>query len=185
MNKIIRTIIPQQVRVRKYEVDIAELQQTLREHRVKEKLTNKEIAEKLNQPLTLVEHWFRTDSSFSIPTEDVWFKLKELLNINIDKFDVPVTTFEVRDGVYDKSNRVYDTEGIAPTLTATNAETEKYIVDKIEPKTNKLLKLGNIYPKKGQAGEVYDSNGVCSTLVTFTGGGGKQPIVAQYPKKRR
>ena len=43
--------------------------------------------------------------------------------------------------------------------------------------SNKLIKLGNIYPSCGQSGEIYDEEGICPTRVTFTGGGGKQPIV--------
>ena len=43
--------------------------------------------------------------------------------------------------------------------------------------SNKLIKLGNIYPSCGQSGEIYDEEGICPTIVTFTGGGGKQPIV--------
>lgn len=43
--------------------------------------------------------------------------------------------------------------------------------------TNKLIKLGNIYASCGQAGEIYDEDGIAPTIVTFTGGGGKQPIV--------
>lgn len=43
--------------------------------------------------------------------------------------------------------------------------------------SNRLNKLGNIYPKNGQAGFVYDSRYLSPTLVTFIGGGGKEPIV--------
>ena len=51
-NKLIKIIIPQQVKVRKYEVDTKELVLLLRKHKLESKLTNKEIAEKLKQPLT-------------------------------------------------------------------------------------------------------------------------------------
>lgn len=128
-NKIIREIIPQQVRVRKYEVDIENLKSTLRDNKLKSKLTNKQISEILNQPLTLVEHWFRGDNCFSIPSEDIWFDLKKLLNIQTDEFDESIMEFEIRDGVFDKANRVYDSNGIAPTLTCVGAENERYKVD--------------------------------------------------------
>ena len=45
------------------------------------KKTNKQIAEETDLPITKVEHWFRTDSSFAIPSDDIWFKLKEVLDI--------------------------------------------------------------------------------------------------------
>ena len=127
-DKIIKVIIPQQVKVRKYSVDVEKLKVLLKKYKVKSKLSNKEIAESLKQPKTLVDHWFRSDSSFSIPSEDIWYELKELLEIREKDFDKSITTYEIRDGVYDKSNRVYDANGIAPTLTCANTENERYII---------------------------------------------------------
>lgn len=126
-NNIIMIDVPQEVKVRRYEVDIASLQTLLRTSKKKSQLSNKQIAELLDCPLTLVEHWFRTDSCFSIPDENIWFKLKELLHITTDKFDLPITDFEYRDGVYEKSNRCYFEDGIAPTITCASAN-EKIII---------------------------------------------------------
>ena len=127
-NKLIKVIIPLKVKVRKYEVDIEKLKQTLIEHKLKLKLSNKYIANQLNKPLTLVEHWFRKDNCLSIPDVDVWYNLKELLNIYTNEFDKSITTFEERDGIYEKSNRVYDINGLCPTLTAENCKNERFIV---------------------------------------------------------
>lgn len=117
-NRIIRYIIPQKVRVRKFEVDVEKLKQTLKYHKNKSGYSNKQISEVLGQPKTLVDHWFRYDNSFSIPNEELWMKLKEILKIETDEFDRSIMSFEVRDGIYDKSNRVYDTNGISPTTLA-------------------------------------------------------------------
>jgi DNA (cytosine-5)-methyltransferase 1 len=103
-----------EVAVRKYEVDMASLVATLREH--KGTLTNREIAEKLNRPITLVEHWFRTDKSFAIPDPDIWFELKKLLNIETDIFDKSITEFEFKGGNYDMRNRIH-VGNTTPTLT--------------------------------------------------------------------
>src|SRR5574344_1993270 len=127
MNEIIKIEIQQKVKVRKYKVDIISLQTLLRASKKKTKLSNKQISESLAYPLTLVEHWFRTDNCFSIPDESIWFKLKELLQIKTDKFDLPIIDFEYKDGVYEKSNRYYFEDGIAPTIT-TNIANEKIIV---------------------------------------------------------
>ena len=127
-NKLIKIIIPQQVKVRKYEVDTKELVLLLRKHKLESKLTNKEIAEKLKQPLTLVEHWVRQDKSVSILDPSVWYKLKELLNIKTDNFDKSITEFEIRNGIYDKSNRVYDVNGLSPTLTCEDIENQRFII---------------------------------------------------------
>lgn len=115
--------IPQTVKVRKHEVDIEKLKTTLREHK---SYSCKEIAKKLSVPLTMVEHWFRKDECFSIPEANIWFELKELLNIKTDEFDKSITEFEKRNGVYEKSKRCYFELGLAPTLTKTNAD-EKII----------------------------------------------------------
>lgn len=126
-NNIIMIEIPQEVKVRKYEVDIPALQKLLRASKKESKLSNKQIADQLDYPLTLVEHWFRTDSCFSIPDEDIWFDLKSLLNIKTNEFDLAITEFEYRDGVYEKSNRCYLEDDIAPTITAASAD-EKIII---------------------------------------------------------
>ena len=107
--------VPETVRVRKYEVNIEKLKAILREHK---NLSNKEIAEKLNQPITKVEHWFRLDDYFAIPDEDIWFSLKALLNIQTDEFDKSITEFEEKLGVYEKSTRKYSVDGKMSTLLA-------------------------------------------------------------------
>ena len=126
-NEIIMIEVPQEVRVRKYEVDIPNLQILLKKAKKDSKITNKQIAEQLDIPLTKVEHWFRTDIYFAIPDENLWFDLKKLLHITDNSFDESIMTFEIREGVYEKSNRCYYEEGIAPTLTCMCGD-EKIIV---------------------------------------------------------
>lgn len=127
MNEIIKIEVPQEVKIRKYEVDISSLQNILRESKNKLKLTNKQIAKTMNVPLTQVEHWFRTDKYFAIPDDNLWYKLKSLLNIDTDVFDKSIMEFEYREGVFEKTNRCYFEEGIAPTLTCACGD-EKVIV---------------------------------------------------------
>ena len=114
MNGINKIELPKIVKVRKYPIDTKKLSKTLRTHK---NMTNKEIASILNQPITTVEHWFRTDNCFSIPDAEIWYKLKSLLKIDINEFDEAITTFEEKEGVYEKANRYYLDNGIAPTLT--------------------------------------------------------------------
>jgi DNA (cytosine-5)-methyltransferase 1 len=118
--------ILQTVKVRKYPVDCKALCQCLREHKSKIHLSNNKIAAELNVPLTKVEHWFRKDKCFAIPDADIWVQLKTILNIITDEFDKAIMTFEEREGVYEKSERHYLTNGIAPTLTCATAN-EKFI----------------------------------------------------------
>jgi DNA (cytosine-5)-methyltransferase 1 len=116
--------IPQTVSIRKYDVNIDGLKACLRTHK---KLTNKAIADKLTKPVTLVEHWFRNDNSFSIPDADIWYQLKKLLGVTTDEFDLSITEFVEQDGVYEKANRCYMVDGIAPTITSASAD-EKILV---------------------------------------------------------
>jgi len=112
----------EQVKVRKHEVDIISLQYLLREMKKESGKTNKQIAEETNTPITKVEHWFRTDSSFAIPSDDIWFRLREVLGIKTDVFDKQIMEFEYRDGVYESKQRVYSENGKSPTLTAGNKD---------------------------------------------------------------
>ncbi|MCF8430255.1 MAG: DNA cytosine methyltransferase [Bacteroidia bacterium] len=121
--RIIVHDIPEIVSVRKFEVNILSLQKTLKEHK---KLNNQQIADALEVPKTNVEHWFRTDTYFSIPDKDIWLKLKEILEIKTDEFDESIMNFEEKEGVFEKGNRVYDENGIFPTLT-TMSENDRII----------------------------------------------------------
>lgn len=135
--KIVTYDIPQTVTVRKHSIDTAELVKALRESKAKSNVSNIQIAERLNLPLTKVEHWFRTDNSFAIPDKDVWFKLKEIINLTSDEYDAFITEFEEKDGVFEKANRCYGTDGIAPTMTSTSADEKivsNYRIRKLTPR---------------------------------------------------
>lgn len=110
-------------------MDCEALNSLLREHKTLAGKSNKDIAEALDEPLTKVEHWFRRDASFAIPGADVWEALKEELEITTTEFDESIMTFEERPGVFEKSERCYLSDGIAPTLTSTSAGNEKIIVE--------------------------------------------------------
>ena len=112
----------EKVKVRKHKVDIEGLKYLLRQMKTNSGKTNKQIAYETNMPVTKVEHWFRTDSSFAIPSDHIWLKLKEVLDIQTDIFDKQIIEFEYRDGVYESTQRVYSDEGKSPTLTASNKE---------------------------------------------------------------
>lgn len=126
--KIITYSVPQRVSVRKYDVDTEKLVKILREHKEKIKITNKQLAEKLDIPVTQVEHYFRQDNSFAIPEPSIWLKLKGLLKIETEEFDKSIMTFEEKEGVYEKANRIYDIEGLAPTLTQQEEKILEYPV---------------------------------------------------------
>ena len=117
--KVEYVIIPQIVNVRKYPVDETGLKKILKENK---RLSNKEIAEKLNVTITKVEHWFRSDNYFCIPDSEIWFDLKKLLGINTDYFDKSIMTFEEKIGTFEKAERTYLITGLSPCLLTTGVE---------------------------------------------------------------
>ena len=142
-SNIIKYTLAQNVKVRKYKVNIEKLKNTLKTHKQKLGLTINNIANTLDINKTTVEHWFRNDNCFSVPDAEIWLKLKQLLKIETDEFDKPIMEFIVKPNEYDMSNRVYDENGIAPTLTCTGESGAKKIVQHIEPqfKIRKLTPL--------------------------------------------
>ena len=159
----------EEVKIRKHEVDEKALQKLLRSAKKETKKTIKDIAKECNVPLTKAEHWFRTDSSFAIPKDTVWIKLKFVLGITTNKFDKALLEFEYRDGVYESTQRVYSDQGKSPTLTASNKE------QMIETKPKQV---GVAVDIKGhdQIKRVYSPEGKSPT-VTTCGGGHREPKV--------
>ena len=183
-NEIHMIEVEQLVRVRKHEVDTERLIACLRDFKAQSKLTNRQISEQLDQPITLVEHWFRRDSSFAIPDADVWYELKELLDIKTDEFDKPITEFIEKEGVYEKGNRYYHEGGIAPTLTTSANER---IIE--QQKSNELQLFTNLSGGKWDkihesARRVYDEEGIAPTVPTC-GGGNIEPKVQTNYKIRK
>lgn len=160
--------LTQTVVVRKHEVDIEGLRTLLRECKKKTELTNKKLAEHFERPITEVEHWFRTDKCFSIPSADVWEELKHVLEIPTNEFDAQVTEFIEKEGVFEKAGRFYEVDGLAPTLTRTSADEKT-----IEPRM-----IGHIDLKGHDAiKRVYATDGISPTLTTM-GGGHREPKIA-------
>ena len=146
-------IIPQEVKVRKYDCDIPKFQELLRSNK---RMSNREIAEALDRPQTEVEHWFRTDKHFSVPDAEIWFDLKALLRIDSTEFDDYVTVFEERDGVFDKANRCYDINGKMSTVMTT--ANDNVIVPVNTTVDGKGVTLKSQYYKNGMANFLNDTS---------------------------
>ena len=163
----------EKVKIRKHEVDIHNLQNLLRTAKTYSGKTNRQIAKEVSMPITKVEHWFRTDGSFAIPSDDVWYKLKKVLAIDVDTFDKQIMDFEYRDGVYESTQRVYSEHGKSPTITASN------MGQFIETTSDKPIQVGTANNIKGYdiIKRVYHPNGKSPTLTTMQGGH-REPKVA-------
>ena len=112
--------IPQTVSIRVYDVDILKLQNILRTQKKVLKLSNQQIANNLEIPISQVEHYFRTDKYFAIPDADVWPGLSKLLQIDDAELDRQIMTFEEKEGVFEKSERHYLDKGVVPTVMTDN-----------------------------------------------------------------
>jgi DNA (cytosine-5)-methyltransferase 1 len=114
-------IVPQLVTKRKNNVNLENLKILLKESKEKSKKSIKEISETLKIPQTMVEHWFRSDDSFSIPSAEIWAELKDCLNIENNDFDPQILEFESLEGKYEKAQRVYNAEYNSPAITCSDS----------------------------------------------------------------
>jgi len=166
----------EEVKVRKHEVDIPRLQTCILDHYVNCGKNKKEIAKELNDKYSTVEHYFRKLGSdfFSIPSEEHWPQLKEILGIKTDKFDKQIMEFEYRDGVFESTQRVYSDQGKSPTLTASNKdqmiETKPKMVGRDNTPGHDILK--RVYSEDGK-----------SPTITAHAGKGTVPKVETKPKQ--
>tara|TARA_Y100000361_G_scaffold154271_1_gene179223 strand:+ start:1143 stop:2519 length:1377 start_codon:yes stop_codon:yes gene_type:complete len=160
----------EQVKVRRHEVDIKELQLYILKYFKESGKTKKEVAAELGDKFTTVEHYFRSIGSqyFAIPSEEHWPKLKKILNINDDTWDARIMEFDIKDGVYESTQRVYSEMGKAPTITASNKE--QYI---------EIKQIGIAEGINGHdlLKRVYSKDGKSPTLNTM-GGGNREPKIA-------
>ena len=155
-----REIINRKIKARVHQVDIKNLKRTLRAAKKQSTYTIKEIADKIDVPVTQAEHYFRTDGSFAIPTPTIWFKLKDVLNITTDEFDKSLTEFEIREGVFDQSKRAYKDTGISPTITASG----DVLIQQTE--------MQRLNSKTSQGMRLLDPNGLSCTQAAVGGGWG-------------
>lgn len=116
-DRIVMTKSDFDVKVRKHYINTLELSMFLKKKKQESKKTTKQIADECNVKLTKAEHWFRTDTSFAIPDDNVWWNLKKVLNIQEDIYDKKITEFEVKKNSFDMAKRIYNINGKHPTLT--------------------------------------------------------------------
>jgi len=158
-------LLVEKVRVRKHEVDVESLQNCLLDALKKSGKSKKQVAEDLNDKFSTVEHYFRKVGSefFSIPSEEHWPQLKDILDITTDDFDKSIMEFEVKDGVYESSQRVYSEDGKSPTITSVGAdkiiETKPKQVGKTNTPGHDILK------------RVYSEDGKSPTITAHAGKG--------------
>lgn len=102
---------------RVYEVDDTTLPKLLKQHKKSSKVTTQMIADEFNISKSKADHWFRSGKYFVAPDSEYWYDLKEMLGFNNNDYDTQIMEYKYEDVKYAHLNRVYDINGVAPTLT--------------------------------------------------------------------
>lgn len=108
-----------------------EINAYLKAHKDKLKGTIGDVAMSLGIPHTQAEHYFRVDKYRTIPSPEIWLKLKELLGFD-DAFDKEVTEIFEKESQFDSQKRLYSADGISKTLDT--MDNQYYEVDKTPKK---------------------------------------------------
>lgn len=165
--KLITYNVENVVSIRKHKVNTDGLKELLKKSLKECGMSKKHIAERLNKPLTQIEHYFRTDGYFAIPEPEVWYELKKILRIETDEYDKPITEFIEAGNSFDSQNRIYDASGISPTLTSTLAK-----------KTTFLQNFNEVYDVSHRMDVIRKYVEKAPTLEARMGtGGGNVPII--------
>lgn len=105
---------------RKHQIDQHELCDYLREWRDKSGISVKKIDALLGYKHT-AGHWFRKDTSGSIPTASDWIELKKILKLD-DLWDDRILTFVEKKIVFEQSLRISNWDTPSDTITASGPE---------------------------------------------------------------
>lgn len=119
-NHIAYTNVSDKFFARKHPVSQSDICDYLKYWRSKRKISTAKIDEILGYRHT-AGHWFRKDSSGSIPTPSDWIKLKEILQFD-NKFDKEVTELIEKEITFDQSLRIVNWDRPSDTITASTPE---------------------------------------------------------------
>jgi len=119
-NHVARTNVASDFWARKYSVSQSTICEYLKEWRDKAKVSVKQIDKLMGYSHT-AGHWFRSDSSGSIPRIEDWWELKKILGFD-DTYDEVVTSLIQKPISYEQSLRVSNWDSPSDTITASGPE---------------------------------------------------------------
>ena len=91
---------------------------------------------------------------------------------------------KIDENGFEQDNRVYAGGGIAPTIRAENSRINTVV--RMETQQAEIKRLGNLYGEKygtNFAGNVWDKDGLCPTILTMQGGG-REPMIIDEKQAR-
>ena len=119
-NHTARTNVADSFWDRKYDVSQKEICAYLREWKKKAGISANEIDKRLGY-LHTAPHWFRMDSSGSIPTTQDWVELKKMIGFD-DTYDEKVLTLVEKNIVFEQTLRISNWDTPSDTITASGPE---------------------------------------------------------------
>jgi DNA (cytosine-5)-methyltransferase 1 len=173
-NHIARNNVSDKFYGRKYNVNQHEICDYLKYWRDKNGLTTKQIDDYFGYSYT-AGHWFRKDNnSGSIPNIEDWWELKKILGFD-DKFDIQVTTYEIKDIKFEQSLRISNWDDSSDTITATGPEIHPNKKRRMSVRECAILQtfpdnfifygsLGNMYKQIGNAVPVLMANKIACKI---------------------
>ena len=200
-----REIINRKIKARVHQVDIKNLQRTLRAAKRQSAYTIKEIADKIGVPATQAEHYFKTGGSFAIPTPTI---------DTFDKFSQCKISFAFKNSLlFSKTSNVFGRSFIftvnaisfklKDVLDITTDEFDKSLIEfEIKDQSKKGYKNTGISPTITANGDVliqqteiqslnsrvpqgmrlFDPKGISCTQAALGGGWGARTGLYKMPK---
>jgi DNA (cytosine-5)-methyltransferase 1 len=120
-------------------------------------------------------HWFRKDSSGSIPNPQDWIKLKEIMNFD-DKYDKQVTELELKQISFEQSLRISNWDTPSDTITASGPEIHPNRQRRLSVRECAIIQtfpdnfvftgsLGNMYKQIGNAVPVKMAEAIAKIII--------------------
>lgn len=151
----------QATRKRKYALDKAELQQFMNQHKKALKLSNAEIARRLNIKKHYANEWFSNNPKKFYPAElfiEKWEDIKELLQIKDNRFDKAITVFEDVKKPETLSCSGHRCENVSSNLNIVENKLIERIRDRVKDYRNFLDNYAEEIVKKAHTAEKASQN---------------------------
>lgn len=151
----------QATRKRKYALDKADLQQFMNQHKKALKLSNAEIARRLNIKKHYANEWFSNNPKKFYPAElfvEKWEDIKELLQIKDSRFDKAITVFEDVKKPETLSCSGHRCENVSSNLHIVESKLIERIRDKVKDYRNFLDNYAEEIVKKAHTAEKASQN---------------------------
>lgn len=141
---------PRKALKRKFEVDKEEFLKFMRHYKDNSGLSLNEIARSIGVSKYVIDHWFPTTTKkmyLSEQLSDNWFKLKELLKIDDNRFDTIITTYEKAEPDRHEDTLLCQMSG-CKNVSSNLVIVEKRLIDSLQDMLSYYNKFVNNYEEE-------------------------------------